>query len=259
MRKKLVAGNWKMHGSTDSVNELLQGLLQGSKDVQPVDLAVFPPFVYLPQTAQCLAGSKISWGGQNVSSHANGAYTGEVSTSMLLDFDCKYVLVGHSERRTLFADDNDTVANKFIAAKADNLIPVLCVGESLKERETGQTLAVISQQLQAVLSLEGGINLFKDAVVAYEPIWAIGTGLTATPEQAQEVHAAIRAQLVALDAEIGNSLRILYGGSVKANNAEGLFAMADIDGALVGGASLNPEEFLNIGVAAAKEVSKCNN
>ena len=242
MRTPLVAGNWKMHGDRQMVRELLAGIQSGNLS-SGVDVAVFPPYVYLPQVAEAVAGSAIAFGAQTLSEHQQGAFTGEISASMLVDIGCQYVLVGHSERRTLFAESNEQVAEKFVAAQKAGLIPMLCVGETLEEREAGKTLSVISEQLQAVTARD--IDLTK-SVIAYEPVWAIGTGLTATPEQAQEVHAYIREQLGA----VGQQVRILYGGSVKADNAASLFAEADIDGALVGGASLKADQFCEICRAA---------
>ncbi len=245
MRRKFVAGNWKMNGSAESTRELLDGICQGAADVAAVELAVFPPFVYLAQVEQRLSSTGIGWGAQNLSEQASGAYTGEVAGSMLQDFHCPYVIVGHSERRTLYGETDQIVAEKFVAACKLGIKPILCVGETLEEREQGVTEAVVGRQLKTVLEL-GGIDSFNDAVIAYEPVWAIGTGLTATPEQAQEVHAFIRARLAAADADVAVKTRILYGGSVKGSNAGDLLSMPDIDGGLVGGASLKAEEFLAI-------------
>ncbi len=248
MRRKLVAGNWKMNGSTGSIRELLQGISAGASGVSAVELAVFPPFVYLDAVARQLAGSAIVWGAQNLSEQVSGAFTGEVAGPMLKDCGCTYVIVGHSERRTLYGESDQIVARKFAAARQHGLKPILCVGETLEEREQGVTEAVVGRQLKAVLDLEG-ISSFADAVIAYEPVWAIGTGRTATSAQAQEVHAFIRAQLAALDAALAAQVRILYGGSVKGSNAGELLAMADIDGGLVGGASLDAKDFLAIAKA----------
>ena len=248
MRRKLVAGNWKMNGSADSSRELLQGILGGAAEVAAVELAVFPPFVYLGLVEQALSGTAIAWGTQNLSEHASGAHTGEVAGPMLKDFHCTYVIVGHSERRTLYGESDGMVARKYAAARKFGLKPILCVGETLEEREQGITEAVVERQLKAVLDLEG-IASFADAVIAYEPVWAIGTGRTATPEQAQDVHAFIRAQLAAHDAALANQVRILYGGSVKGSNAAELLVMPDIDGGLVGGASLDAKDFLAIAKA----------
>ena len=238
MRKPLVAGNWKMHGSRSSVTELLQDLSEGNASVE---VAVFPPYVFLPQVADLLANKAIAYGAQNVSEHSFGAYTGEIAVTMLAELGCQYVIVGHSERRSIYRVSNEQVAAKFVAAQAGNVCPVLCVGETLEQREQGKTMAVVAGQLQAVIDA-AGLEAVCDAVVAYEPVWAIGTGKTATPQQAQDVHRTIREQLGAG----GEKTRILYGGSVKAANAAELFAQLDIDGALVGGASLDAVEFSQI-------------
>ena len=249
MRELLVAGNWKMHGSTDFVEGLVGGIMEGLDDHGP-DVAVFPPFPYLAQVRDLASGTRLDWGGQTINPNASGAFTGEVSAEMLRDFGCRYVLVGHSERRSLFGENSADVAARFQAALDAGLEPVLCVGETREERETGVTERVVGEQLDAVLGLSG-IDGFSSALVAYEPVWAIGTGLTATPGQAQQVHAFIRDKLAALDGTIGGQIRILYGGSVKSSNAADLFAQADIDGALVGGASLASEDFLGICRAVA--------
>lgn len=248
MRRKLVAGNWKMNGSADSIRKLLQGIREGAAEVAAVELAVFPPFVYLGLVEQQLSGAAIAWGTQTLSEHVSGAYTGEVAGSMLLDFHCAYVIVGHSERRTLYGETDALVARKFAVARKIGVKPILCVGETLDEREQGVTEAVVGRQLKAVLDLEG-VGAFTDAVIAYEPVWAIGTGRNATPQQAQDVHAFIRAQLAALDPGVASKTRILYGGSMKAANAGELLSMADIDGGLVGGASLDAKDFLAIAKA----------
>ncbi len=250
MRIPLVAGNWKMNGSLKSIQELLEGIKQGIGEIREgVECAVFPPFVYLAAVERLLTGTAIPWGAQNVSEQPPGAFTGEVAALMLLDFHCTYVIIGHSERRTLYGETDASVAGKFATAHKAGLTPVLCVGELLEERERGVTEEVVARQLDAVLELEG-IQGIKDAVIAYEPVWAIGTGRTATPEQAQEVHAFIRSRLSQQDATIAAATRILYGGSVKGSNAAELFAMPDIDGGLVGGASLNVQEFLTIAKGA---------
>lgn len=248
MRKALVAGNWKMNGSLTSTRELLTTIKQGSS-VDNVELAVLPPSIYLAETAALLANTSIAWGAQNLSEHVKGAYTGEIAASMLQDFNCTYVLVGHSERRALYGESDALVAAKFATARAADLRPILCVGESLSEREQGNTHAVVSRQLDAVLALES-INAINDCVIAYEPVWAIGTGETATPEQAQDVHAFIRGKIAEQDATIASLVQILYGGSVKSSNAAALFSQPDIDGGLIGGASLDGEEFLRIAQAA---------
>jgi len=248
MRKKLVAGNWKMHGSLAENAALLEALKPA---LAGIDAVVCVPFPYLAQVQTVLAGSSIAWGAQNVSEQSKGAFTGEVSTSMLLDFGCKYVIVGHSERRSLYGESDELVAKKYMAAQAAGLTPILCVGESLQERESGITEAVVARQLDAVITAAGVASLAK-AVVAYEPVWAIGTGKTASPEQAQAVHAFIRGKLAALDSSVANQLIIQYGGSVKAANAAELMVQPDIDGGLIGGASLVADEFVAICRAAAK-------
>ncbi len=250
MRKILVAGNWKMHGSTAGNAELIAGIAAGRPGAEGVDMLVCPPFPYLASAREQLADSGIALGAQNVSEHASGAFTGEVAAPMLKDIGCEYVIVGHSERRALYGESSETVAAKFIAAQAAGLIPVLCVGETLEEREQGNTEAVVDEQLLAVVNA-AGIGALAAAVVAYEPVWAIGTGVTASPEQAQEVHAHIRGLLAEHDAGIAAELRLLYGGSVKGDNAAGLFSMEDIDGGLIGGASLKAGDFLAIATAAA--------
>jgi triosephosphate isomerase len=248
MRKKLVAGNWKMNGSLAENATLLAAIKPALADIEAV---VCVPFPYLAQAQVLLAGSSIAWGAQNVSEQSKGAFTGEVSAAMLLDFGCKYVIVGHSERRSLYAESDALVASKYMVAQAAGLIPILCVGESLEERESGVTEAVVARQLDAVIDAAGVGSLAK-AVVAYEPVWAIGTGKTASPEQAQAVHAFIRGKIAALDPGVADQLVIQYGGSVKASNASELMAQSDIDGGLIGGASLVAEEFVAICRAAAK-------
>ena len=245
MRQKLVAGNWKMFGSLKTNLQLLQDVVAGVAKLRGVGVAVCVPFPYLAQAQSVLTGSSVAWGAQNLSEQAQGAFTGEVSAAMLQDFSCRYVLVGHSERRAIYGESDKLVADKFAAALASGLRPVLCVGETLAQRESGQTVEVVSAQMNAVLE-RVGVAAFSSAVVAYEPVWAIGTGRTATSDQAQEVHAAIRALVARADAKVAEGLQILYGGSVKPDNAVELFAMPDIDGGLVGGASLNPQDFLAI-------------
>ena len=249
MRKILLAGNWKMHGSKAMVRDLLESLLAAPGGESP-ELAVFPPFPFLAQAQSLLDGSPIAWGAQNLNPVAQGAHTGEVSASMLLEFGCRYVLVGHSERRTLYGESDEDVAARFVAALEAGLEPILCVGETLQEREEDRTQAVVQRQLQAVLD-RCGVAGFRQATVAYEPVWAIGTGRTATPDQAQAVHAFIRGKFASRDDIIAGQLRILYGGSVNASNAADLFAREDIDGGLVGGASLKAEDFLAIRDAVA--------
>lgn len=246
-RKLLVAGNWKMHGSKQSVQALLTGLLEAqSATIQQPDVAVFPPYVFLDQVSHLLSKSSIEWGAQNMDSHLQGAFTGEISASMLRDFGCRYVLLGHSERRSLFGETNALVAAKYQTAISAGLIPVVCVGETLEQRQQQLTDQIIHSQLEAIFTLENGINSLNQAIIAYEPVWAIGTGMTASPEMAQAVHEKIRFWVAEYDKTIAQNLRILYGGSVKGNNASALFAMPDIDGGLIGGASLDLVEFLDI-------------
>ncbi len=248
MRKKLVAGNWKMHGSLAENAALLAALKPALAGIKAV---VCVPFPFLAQAQAELTGSSIAWGAQNVSEQAKGAFTGEVSAAMLLEFGCTYVIVGHSERRSLYGESDALVARKYKAAQAAGLTPILCVGESLEERESGVTETVVARQLDAVIDAAGVSSLAK-AVIAYEPVWAIGTGKTASPEQAQTVHAFIRSKIAALDAGVADQLVIQYGGSVKAANASELMAQPDIDGGLIGGASLVADEFVAICQAAAK-------
>jgi triosephosphate isomerase len=244
MRRKLVAGNWKMHGTLAENESLLMGVLAGLSDVK-ADVAVCVPFPYLAQAQGTLSGTPIAWGAQNLSQFDKGAYTGEVSASMLTDFGCKYVLVGHSERRLINLENDATVAAKYVAAQSAGLTPILCVGETLDEREGGITETVVGRQLDAVIAV-AGVSSLRSAIVAYEPVWAIGTGKTATPAQAQAVHAFIRAKIAGLDQAVAHGLVIQYGGSVKGSNAAELFSQPDIDGGLIGGASLVADEFLAI-------------
>jgi triosephosphate isomerase (TIM) len=246
MRRKLVVGNWKMHGSRAANAQLLAGL----KEAGPwnADVAVCVPAVYIAETALALTGSAIVYGAQDCSSHEQGAYTGEVSSAMLADIGCRYVIVGHSERRAYHGESDQLVADKAKAALAHGVTPIVCVGETRAEREAGQTEAVVKRQLAAVIHTLG--HCCGEMVVAYEPVWAIGTGLTATPAEAQAVHAVLRAQLHAATDRSG-VMRILYGGSVKADNAAELFSQADIDGGLIGGASLKVADFAAICRAAA--------
>jgi len=245
MRRPIVAGNWKMHGTRAENERLIEGILEGYPAESHAACLVCPPFVYLQDVGRQLRDSPIQLGAQNVSAEAQGAFTGEVSAAMLKDVGCEYTLVGHSERRLLYRENDQQVARKFAAAQAKGLIPILCVGEQLAEREANHTQDVVARQLDAVLEL-CGVKSLGQAVVAYEPVWAIGTGRTATREQAQEVHAFIRNRIAAADARIAAETRILYGGSCKASNAAELFAMPDVDGGLIGGASLKAEEFLAI-------------
>jgi len=249
MRKPLVAGNWKMNGSLESVRELLSGILAGLGEVKNADVAVCPPYVYIPAVQQQLTGSEIAWGSQDLSTEQAGAFTGEVAASMLKDFSCTYAIVGHSERRTYHKESDELVAKKYAVARAAGMVPILCIGETLEEREAGITEQVVARQLDAVIDLEG-VDALADGVIAYEPVWAIGTGKTATPEQAQEVHAFIRSRVAAKSATVAEGLRILYGGSMKPDNAKELIGKPDIDGGLIGGASLKAADFLGICTAA---------
>ncbi|WP_122575353.1 triose-phosphate isomerase [Pseudomonas viridiflava] len=242
MRRPMVAGNWKMHGTRASVAELIKGL---ALQLMPgnVDVAVMPSSLFIGQVIQALEATSIIVGAQDAAIQAaQGALTGEVASSQLADAGCKLVLVGHSERRQLIGEQDDVLNRKFAAIQAEGLTPVLCIGETLEERQAGQTLEVVGRQLDSVIA-EFGVEAFVNAVIAYEPVWAIGTGLTASPEEAQEVHAAIRARLAEKNAEVAQGVRLLYGGSVKSTNAVELFSMPDIDGGLIGGASLNADEF----------------
>ena len=245
MIKPLVAGNWKMHGNTETASHLAAQLVAQWSDrpvaERSVEMVLFPPSVHLSLVKGAVAGSGIAVGAQNLSQHGSGAYTGEISGDMLVDQGCDYVLVGHSERRNLFGESSATVAEKFKTAQSSGLIPILCVGETLRQRQQEQTVAVVTAQIKTVIDCVGLHNVCR-AVVAYEPVWAIGTGETASPEQAQQVHRAIRNQL----GEVGLRTRLLYGGSVKASNAAELFSQPDINGGLVGGASLEAIEFFNI-------------
>jgi len=250
MSKKIVAGNWKLHGNRQFALELMQHIAV-ALPLDKVDLLVFPPLPWLGLLAENFKQPGLSVGAQDVSAHAQGAYTGEVSAQMLAEIGATHTLIGHSERRQYHHETNDVTAQKFVAAQKAGLIPVLCVGETLEQREKGQTETVIAAQLAPVIELAEGVKGFTRAIIAYEPVWAIGTGRTAAPEQAQAVHHFIRAQFAAHDATISGSLPLLYGGSVKPDNAAALFAQPDIDGALVGGASLASADFLAIARAAA--------
>jgi triosephosphate isomerase len=244
-RQFLVAGNWKMHGTRASVADLLAQIKHNFVENAAAEMAVFPPFVFLEQTEYVLKNTAVKWGAQNLATETKGAFTGEVSVEMLCEFGCQYVLIGHSERRALYGETDAVVAKKFAIAQQASLCPILCIGETLEQRNNGSTQEIVSRQLDAVIK-HNGIQSLQNAVVAYEPVWAIGTGLTATPEQAQEVHAHIREQVAMHSASIAQQLRILYGGSLKAANAAALFMMPDIDGGLIGGASLDAKEFLQV-------------
>ena len=249
MRQRLVVGNWKMNGNLPENRALLDKVAAAAGGLSRAHAAVCVPFPYLVQAQSALAGSKAAWGGQNVSQHSNGAFTGEVSAAMLREFGCRYVIVGHSERRQLFGEDDATVALKAMAVLTAGMVPIVCVGETLAERDRGVTEQVVGRQLGVVADRLGAEGL-KGSVLAYEPVWAIGTGKTATPDQAQEVHAYLRAVLGTHDKSIAALTPILYGGSVKAASAAQLFGMRDVDGGLIGGAALVAEEFLSICQAA---------
>ncbi|HEX7079580.1 MAG TPA: triose-phosphate isomerase [Gammaproteobacteria bacterium] len=254
-RTKLVAGNWKMNGSLEASGALVAALRDGIGEGRGARMLLCPPYPYLKSVADWLRGTDILLGAQDVSTRiGSGAFTGEVAGAMLADVGAQYAIVGHSERRTLFGDTDEVVALKFQAAQTAGLVPILCVGETLEERESGRTEAVVERQIGAVLGA-AGVAAFANAAVAYEPVWAIGTGRTATPAQAQEVHARIRAMIAAQDGTIAAGLPILYGGSVKGANAAELFAMDDVDGGLVGGASLEASEFLSIFRAASQSTA----
>lgn len=255
MKKSLLAANWKMNGTRESVDSLLAGISQYDSPNDSMECVIFPPLVHLSQVRDCLKGTSIAFGGQTVSCFESGAYTGDVSASMLLDQGCEYVLIGHSERRSLFGETNAVVVEKLAQALKVGLKPIICVGETLDQREAGLAVQTINEQLMPVIESLVNPGILSHLVVAYEPVWAIGTGRHATPEQAQAVHHDIRQLLVNYDAGLGGSVRIIYGGSVKASNAAGLFEMPDIDGALVGGASLDAEEFLKIGALCNQSCS----
>lgn len=244
MRQPLIMGNWKMNGSREEGVQLAKALAEGLGAVSQ-QVAVCVPFVYISDIRNTLAGSAIAVGAQNVADQASGAYTGEVSASMLADCGVKFALVGHSERRQYYGDTNQSVAARFCQAQKQGVVPVLCVGETLEEREQDRTFQVVDEQLDAVIDA-AGIEAFENAVIAYEPVWAIGTGKTASDEQAQEVHKYIRQRIADRSAAVAEKVQILYGGSVKPDNAKALFAMPDIDGGLVGGASLDAKGFLQI-------------
>jgi triosephosphate isomerase (TIM) len=250
MRRQMVAGNWKMHGSRAANQALLADLEMNLRSEWAIDIVVFPPYVYLSDAVRMLEDGRIAVGAQDVCAESGGPFTGQVSAAMLKDVGCSYVIVGHSERRRWYHEDDALVARKFAMVLESDLTPVLCVGETLEEREAKQTEEVIARQLDAVIAMHG-VGGFARAILAYEPVWAIGTGRTASPEQAQAVHSYLRNRIHTQDAKIARHLRILYGGSVKAGNAAELFSMPDVDGGLVGGASLSADEFQQICAAAA--------
>lgn len=247
MRQPMVVGNWKLNGSRASIKSLMEGINAGMGSINNTAVVVCPPAIYIKEVSTMVEATIVSLGGQDCCSEAGpGAFTGEISTQMLIDNGCQYVIVGHSERRSLYGESDEIVAKKFAVARASGLKPILCVGELLSEREANQTETVIARQLDAVLNAEAGVAALADAVIAYEPVWAIGTGKTASPQQAQDVHAFIRQRIAERDSAIADKVQILYGGSVKAANAVELFSMADIDGGLIGGAALQAKEFLAI-------------
>lgn len=253
MRRPLVCGNWKLHGSLESARTLVDAVLEGTADLESVDVAVCPVFVHLPLACERVSGSRMAVGAQDVSDRDEGAFTGEVAAPMLAELGARLAIVGHSERRARHGETDAGVAAKFAAARQAGLVPILCVGESLEQRDAGRALEVVGAQLDAVLA-RTGVAGFDGGVIAYEPVWAIGTGRTATPDDAQEVHALLRSRLAAHDEGLAARTRIVYGGSMKAANATRLLAMGDIDGGLVGGASLDADQFISIARAAAGAV-----
>lgn len=251
MRRPLVAGNWKMNGTRQGVVELVEGIREGLDSTLETEVLVCPPALFIDAVASRLEGSAVQLGVQNICQEPDsGAYTGELSAAMLTEFGCSYAIIAHSERRHIYGESDELAAERLAAAVAGNITPILCIGELLEERENGTTEQVVAQQLDVVLNLDNGVELLKHAVLAYEPVWAIGTGKTATPEQAQEVHAFVRAHLAKHDKALADGIRILYGGSMNASNAADLLGMPDIDGGLIGGASLKVNEFLSICKAA---------
>jgi triosephosphate isomerase len=249
MRQPMIAGNWKMNGSSASVKELIAGIKAGMASVNKAAVVVCPPALYIPQVMAEIKGSKIGCGSQNICDQDKGAFTGEIAGSMLKDLGCQYAIIGHSERRSLYGESDDQIAKRFAAARRAGIKPIFCIGETLAEREKGITNEVCARQIDAVIALEG-VAALADGVIAYEPVWAIGTGKTATPQQAQDVHAFIRSKIAKLDKVVAEKIQILYGGSMNAANAAELLAQPDIDGGLIGGASLKAEDFLTICRAA---------
>lgn len=253
-RRKLVVGNWKMHGDLSSNQRLLADIVKGLSEFNRADYVICPPTPYLFQARELLTDSRIAWGGQNVNQFEKGAFTGAVAAHMLTDLGCTYVLLGHSERRVLFHETNLTAAARFDASIKAGLTPILCVGETLAEHDAGLTEVIVASQMDAVMATLSDENfsvaMQVNMVFAYEPVWAVGTGKTATPEQAQAVHEFIRNRIARRNSEAADHVRIIYGGSIKANNAKKLFAMPDVDGGLIGGASLSAEEFIAICKAA---------
>ncbi len=249
MRQVMVAGNWKMNGSSDSVKELMAGIKQGMASVTKAEVVVCPPAIHISRVCGSANDTAIKVGAQNICDQDKGAFTGEISADMLKDAGCEYAIVGHSERRALYGETDELVAKRFAAARRNGIKPIFCIGETLEEREAGITNDVCARQIDAVIALEG-VEALADGVIAYEPVWAIGTGKVATPEQAQDVHAFIRGKIAALNADVAEGLRILYGGSMNPANAKDLIGRPDIDGGLIGGASLKAEDFLAICKAA---------
>ncbi|HED33408.1 MAG TPA: triose-phosphate isomerase [Gammaproteobacteria bacterium] len=249
MRQPMVAGNWKMNGSSESVKQLIAGIKDGMGAVNSAEVVVCPPAVYISRVSGAADGSAIKVGAQNICDEDSGAFTGEISGTMLKEVGCEYAIIGHSERRALYGESDELVAKRFAAARRNGLKPIFCIGETLEERESGVTNEVCARQIDAVIALEG-VDALADGVIAYEPVWAIGTGKTASPEQAQEVHAFIRGKIAELSSEVAEGLRILYGGSMNPGNAQELIGQPDIDGGLIGGASLKAEDFLAICQAA---------
>ncbi len=245
MRRPLVAGNWKMNGTASRASRLINEITGAAPSLEALDVVICPPFILIPQVVKQCENTKISTGGQTLEVHAEGAYTGEISGSMLADHGCSFVIVGHSERRSLYGESDALVAEKTATAHACGLRPIVCVGETLEEREDNRTASVVERQVGTVIE-RAGMGVFPTGIVAYEPVWAIGTGQTATPQQAQEVHALIRGLLRQEDSDVAAQTRILYGGSVKPDNAPELFVEEDIDGGLIGGASLEAADFLAI-------------
>ena len=249
MRQPMIAGNWKMNGSSASVKQLIAGIKAGMSSVNKAAVVVCPPALYIAQVMADIAGSKIKCGSQNICDADAGAFTGELAGSMLKDLGCQYAIIGHSERRSLYGESDELVAQRFAAARRSGVTPIFCIGESLAEREQGISNDVCARQIDAVIKLEG-VPALADCVIAYEPVWAIGTGKTASPAQAQEVHAFIRGKIAKLDKVVAEKVQILYGGSMNAANALELLAQPDIDGGLIGGAALKAEDFLTICRAA---------
>ena len=251
MRRPLVAGNWKMNGTASHAWRLVNEINDATSSLEALDVVICPPFILIPQVVKQCEGTEFSTGGQNLNIHSEGAHTGEISGPMLVDHGCSFVIVGHSERRSLYGESDALVAKKTVTAHACGLRPIVCVGETLEERESGQTASVVERQVRAVIE-RTGMGIFPAGIVAYEPVWAIGTGQTATPQQAQEVHALIRGLLRQEDSDVAAKTRILYGGSVKPDNALEILAEEDIDGGLIGGASLEAADFLTICRMATK-------